>query len=146
MLYAAFRRSPRLWAWDLRSPSIPIYRLEQGAAERTEIFESELIAPQHDLTNQRIRFDIDHGGRWIATGDQVSSGVGISCTYHSSRTSFDIITRQHSSDYFLRTGRKRRDLRYWHWLPVPGRVGLQGNCNASHGYEEYQCYRAHLEI
>lgn len=73
MLYAAFRRSPRLWAWDLRSPSIPIYRLEQGAAERTEIFESELIAPQHDLTNQRIRFDIDHGGRWIATGDQAGN-------------------------------------------------------------------------
>ncbi|KAF9228270.1 hypothetical protein BS17DRAFT_773386 [Gyrodon lividus] len=64
MLYASFRRSEKVWGWDLRGDaSIPLCCLSSDSKsdEPTE----------KNLTNQKTRFDIDIGGRWLATGNQI---------------------------------------------------------------------------
>lgn len=67
LLYASFRRVEPIYCWDLRgdvtrpveilttlSPTAPI-----GAKVRKT------------STNQRLRFDIDYGGKWLAVGGEV---------------------------------------------------------------------------
>jgi hypothetical protein len=64
LLYASFRRSGSIYAWDLRGGSAsgePLckYRfVESGSGGRK-------------MTNQRLRFDVDIGGRWLGVGNQV---------------------------------------------------------------------------
>ena len=67
LLYASFRRLEPIYCWDLRgdvtrpvevlttlSPMGPI----SGKVRKTS-------------TNQRLRFDIDYSGKWLAVGDEV---------------------------------------------------------------------------
>ncbi|KAF9233382.1 hypothetical protein BU15DRAFT_90379 [Melanogaster broomeanus] len=49
MLYASFRRSEKIWGWDLRGDA----------------------SSPPSLTNQKTRFDIESSGRWLATGNQM---------------------------------------------------------------------------
>lgn len=67
MLYASFRRCGSVYAWDLRGAGAdgePLckYRFVDsdsgGGAKR-------------EMTNQRLRFDVDIGGRWLGVGNQV---------------------------------------------------------------------------
>ncbi|KIJ59608.1 hypothetical protein HYDPIDRAFT_43937 [Hydnomerulius pinastri MD-312] len=63
MLYASFRRSEKVWAWDLRGDaSVPLFCLSsEGDSEKQA----------RNLTNQKMRFDVDSGGRWLGVGDQL---------------------------------------------------------------------------
>ena len=57
IIYGAFRRRREIFSWDLRGDvSTPL-----------EIFQS----PEDELTNQKIKFDIDSSGKWLAVGDRV---------------------------------------------------------------------------
>lgn len=81
-LYAAFRRSRRLWAWDLRDTSLPVCCFEPECSARSEegsnaVRRDATEDVTENLTNQKTRFDIDRGGRWMGTGDQVSSPLGL---------------------------------------------------------------------
>ena len=66
MLYASFRRCGSIYAWDLRGGSTngePLYKYcftESGSGGRK-------------MSNQRLRFDVDIGGRWLGIGNQVRS-------------------------------------------------------------------------
>lgn len=55
VLFVASRRSEKLLAFDTRNPSAPIMEYERPAS-----------------TNQRLAFDVDPWGRWLAAGDEVS--------------------------------------------------------------------------
>lgn len=55
ILFAASRRSTAIQVFDMRDTTAPIARLERPAS-----------------TNQRISFDVDPWGRWVAGGDEVS--------------------------------------------------------------------------
>jgi hypothetical protein len=64
ILYAAFRRHEGVYAWDLRGDvgvPVKVFRRAPQAGERMV-----------KLTNQRMRFDVDLGGRWLSMGDMVS--------------------------------------------------------------------------
>lgn len=66
LLYAAFRRMEPILCWDLRG----------DVSRPVEIF-STLTPPidgktRRILTNQRLRFDVDYSGKWLAVGDEVS--------------------------------------------------------------------------
>ena len=69
MLYASFRRCGSIYAWDLRGGSAdgePLYKYR--------FVQSDLSGMQDEkMTNQRLRFDIDIGGRWLGIGNQVRS-------------------------------------------------------------------------
>lgn len=57
-MYAAYRRHSAIYSWDIRSnvdTPVKIYHCKE--TERK--------------TNQKIRFDVDLGGRWLSVGDQV---------------------------------------------------------------------------
>lgn len=54
-LFVASRRSDCIQVFDLRDASAPVGKLERPAT-----------------TNQRIWFDVDLWGRWLASGDEVS--------------------------------------------------------------------------
>lgn len=75
-LYAAFRRSPRVWAWDLRNTSAPVCRLESkketavGVTPEGGDFNNATHVLRYGPTNQKIHFDIERGGRWMSRGDQ----------------------------------------------------------------------------
>lgn len=62
MLYAAFRGAPGVCAWDLRG--------DVGAPVRVLCGPARASARR---TNQRMRFDIDAAGRWLAFGDVVGA-------------------------------------------------------------------------
>jgi hypothetical protein len=70
MLYASFRRHGYIYSWDLRGDvSSPIQRFC-----RTKTYNGLEDSPARKPaveTNQRLRFDIDIGGNWLAMGDQV---------------------------------------------------------------------------
>ncbi|KIY48796.1 WD40 repeat-like protein [Fistulina hepatica ATCC 64428] len=76
MLYAAFRRRNSIYAWDLRADvSVPVTVLCPTSA--TSPSASNVASPVNTtshpmsrVTNQKIRFDVNIGGRWLATGDQ----------------------------------------------------------------------------
>ncbi|KAG6863718.1 hypothetical protein C0993_010546, partial [Termitomyces sp. T159_Od127] len=57
LMYTAHRRHATIYAWDLRThldAPLAAYTLTHAA-----------------LTNQKIKFDVDLGGRWLASGDHV---------------------------------------------------------------------------
>ena len=61
ILYASFRRSPHIYAWDIRASSgepFAKYRFVKEGRERT-------------MTNQKLKFDIELGGLWLSVGNQV---------------------------------------------------------------------------
>ncbi|KDQ56127.1 hypothetical protein JAAARDRAFT_36912 [Jaapia argillacea MUCL 33604] len=61
LLYASFRRTGLIYAWDLRgNMSIPIQQFRKNDDGRRETSD----------TNQKMRFDVDIGGKWLAVGDQ----------------------------------------------------------------------------
>jgi WD40 repeat protein len=59
VFFVASRRSKAIQAFDMRDLSAPVGRLERSAS-----------------TNQRLTFDVDLWGRWLASGDEVSCRVG----------------------------------------------------------------------
>jgi hypothetical protein len=64
ILYAAFRRSERLWSWDLRGhSSVPLCCFSRGVTSNE--------FGHKNLTNQKRQFDVDSTGRWLASGNQV---------------------------------------------------------------------------
>jgi len=64
ILYAAFRRSERLWSWDLRGDaSMPLCCFSTGVASDG--------SDRDNLTNQRRQFDVEGSGRWLASGTQL---------------------------------------------------------------------------
>ncbi|KAI0350547.1 hypothetical protein OH77DRAFT_1430888 [Trametes cingulata] len=70
LLYASFRRMDSIFCWDLRA----------DVGEPVEIF-SRAAVPisgkgRRAATNQRLRFDIDYGGRWLSVGDQ-DGGISV---------------------------------------------------------------------
>ncbi|KAH7882011.1 hypothetical protein F5I97DRAFT_1988288 [Phlebopus sp. FC_14] len=83
MLYASFRRSERLWGWDLRgNASAPISCLSPVPTGSTTVTEGsegrhhsngDIERRERNLTNQKTKFDIDAGGRWLAVGDQLGN-------------------------------------------------------------------------
>lgn len=56
IIFVASRRSTAIQVFDIQNTTAPIGRLERPAS-----------------TNQRLSFDVDPWGRWIASGDEVSS-------------------------------------------------------------------------
>ncbi|KAI0659486.1 WD40-repeat-containing domain protein [Cubamyces menziesii] len=70
LLYASFRRMDSIFCWDLRADvSRPI---EVFGRKPLPISGKERKA----ATNQRLRFDIDYGGRWLSVGDQ-DGGISV---------------------------------------------------------------------
>ncbi|KAI0067581.1 WD40 repeat-like protein [Artomyces pyxidatus] len=58
LLYGSFRRHNALYSWDLRGDTtVPLQIFRPGAESRIE-------------TNQKIKFDIDIGGKWLSVGDE----------------------------------------------------------------------------
>ncbi|KAL0068982.1 hypothetical protein AAF712_003975 [Marasmius tenuissimus] len=63
LLYASFRRRTEVACWDLRSNANIPWKLYSLAASATP----------EELTNQKRRFDVDIGGRWLSVGSQDGS-------------------------------------------------------------------------
>ena len=61
VVYAASRRSGFIQEWDLRNPLMVMNELKRADEESSE------------GTNQRMRMDVDIGGRWLAAGNEVRS-------------------------------------------------------------------------
>ena len=60
ILYASFRRSTRIYSWDLRGDtSTPL-----------QVFQASDLDPG-EISNQKLMFDIDYAGRWLGVGNQV---------------------------------------------------------------------------
>ncbi|KAG6831120.1 hypothetical protein H0H87_006145, partial [Tephrocybe sp. NHM501043] len=60
IMYAAYRRHGPIYSWDLRSNiEVPL----------------RVFKPNHSAgrTNQKLKFDIDIGGSWLASGDQLGN-------------------------------------------------------------------------
>ena len=79
ILYAAYRASGTgsIYSWDIRSNvDVPI-----------EIFHSP--GSRMRKTNQKLRFDVDLGGRMLGVGDQVSSHVVKELFTHDDVCSFE---------------------------------------------------------
>ncbi|KIK77675.1 hypothetical protein PAXRUDRAFT_776852 [Paxillus rubicundulus Ve08.2h10] len=63
ILYASFRRSEKIWGWDLRGDaSSPLYCLSSAGESKGPT--------DMDLTNQKTRFDIESTGKWLVAGNQ----------------------------------------------------------------------------
>ncbi|RDB17540.1 Telomerase Cajal body protein 1 [Hypsizygus marmoreus] len=59
IMYASYRRHSAIYSWDLRAnvdEPVNIYRCNESEFE--------------ERTNQKMRFDVDLGGRWLSVGDQ----------------------------------------------------------------------------
>ncbi|KAG8959842.1 hypothetical protein FRC03_007420 [Tulasnella sp. 419] len=54
ILYAAARRQDIIQSWDLRHTAVPVEEFHRSGRG----------------TNQKIKFDIDYGGKWLASGDE----------------------------------------------------------------------------
>lgn len=64
ILYAAFRRSVRLWSWDLRGdPTVPLYCFSKAIVSNE--------SGRNNLTNQKRQFDVESAGKWLASANQV---------------------------------------------------------------------------
>ncbi|KAI8996250.1 WD40-repeat-containing domain protein [Trametes punicea] len=70
LLYASFRRMASIYCWDLRA----------DVSRAVEVLNREGLPisgnERQAATNQRLRFDIDYGGRWLSTGDQ-DGGISV---------------------------------------------------------------------
>ncbi|KAJ8463866.1 hypothetical protein ONZ45_g17433 [Pleurotus djamor] len=56
LLYASFRRHPSIYVWDLRgTTSEPVQSYESPSSESMR-------------TNQKLKFDVDSSGKWLAAG------------------------------------------------------------------------------
>ena len=72
LLYASFRRTEPIYCWDLRG----------DVGRPVEIYTTHAHTPpisgkaRKTSTNQRLRFDIDYSGKWLAVGDEVSRRSG----------------------------------------------------------------------
>ncbi|KAI9058651.1 hypothetical protein FKP32DRAFT_1581045 [Trametes sanguinea] len=72
LLYASFRRRDSVLCWDLRA----------DVSQPIEIFQRQpppitaSLRARRPATNQRLRFDIDYGGRWLSVGDQ-DGGISV---------------------------------------------------------------------
>ncbi|KIJ06803.1 hypothetical protein PAXINDRAFT_91462 [Paxillus involutus ATCC 200175] len=64
MLYASFRRSEKIWGWDLRGDASSPLCCFASASESN-------MPTEKDLTNQETRFDIESTGKWLAAGNQM---------------------------------------------------------------------------
>ena len=80
IMYASFRRQDAIYSWDLRgevSTPLQVFRrkgLESVARER-ETGDGEQCGSTEavrEMTNQKMRFDVDFGGKWLSAGNQVS--------------------------------------------------------------------------
>jgi hypothetical protein len=71
ILYASFRRSPRIYSWDLRGDTSTPFQEFQ-----TSDF------PLGEITNQKLMFDIDYTGRWLGVGDHVCIGSQLHFNSH----------------------------------------------------------------
>ncbi|KAH9851206.1 WD40-repeat-containing domain protein [Lenzites betulinus] len=72
LLYASFRRMDSIYCWDIRADvSRP---LEVFTTAPTSTSGEERT--RRPATNQRMRFDIDYGGRWLSVGDQ-DGGISV---------------------------------------------------------------------
>ena len=76
LLYASFRREDSIYCWDIRgNPASPIQRYDLAAYPSrllaSSMSESMPRGADKVVTNQRLQFDIDLGGRWLSVGDQV---------------------------------------------------------------------------
>jgi WD40 repeat protein len=86
ILYASFRRCSSIYAWDLRGGSTngePLYKYcftESGSGGRK-------------MSNQRLRFDVDIGGRWLGIGNQVHSFVPSSSGYSIADVNVPIVAQ-----------------------------------------------------
>ena len=75
LLYASFRRLDAIYAWDLRGDvgrPVETLNVSPFPAHEDTPFRRESAGCATQKTNQRLRFDIDLGGRWLASGDEVS--------------------------------------------------------------------------
>ncbi|OCH84361.1 hypothetical protein OBBRIDRAFT_764402 [Obba rivulosa] len=70
LLYASFRRRDAIYTWDVRGDvSVPVQIFTKGVRSASGPDSSQQTRCA-DLTNQKLRFDIDIGGRWLGWGDQ----------------------------------------------------------------------------
>lgn len=70
ILYASFRRSSKIYSWDIRGDtSVPL-----------QIFQVSDPAPG-GISNQKLMFDIDYAGRWLGAGDHVRRVVTLKHAY-----------------------------------------------------------------
>ncbi|EIM80740.1 WD40 repeat-like protein [Stereum hirsutum FP-91666 SS1] len=67
ILYASFRRHTSIYAWDLRGDTFtPVQVFDRSAcASATGL---ATAARKSEDTNQRLKFDVDIGGKWMSTG------------------------------------------------------------------------------
>ncbi|KAH9912362.1 uncharacterized protein BXZ73DRAFT_107494 [Epithele typhae] len=69
LLYASFRRTDTIYAWDLRGDvTRPVALYDKSAAPKGSAPAAKTKAKTQ--TNQRLRFDIDLGGTRLAVGDE----------------------------------------------------------------------------
>ncbi|KAF7979744.1 hypothetical protein HWV62_41122 [Athelia sp. TMB] len=62
LLYGSFRRCGHIYAWDVRQAAgEPVYKYR---------FANSDSESGTKMTNQRLRFDVDIGGRWLSVGNQ----------------------------------------------------------------------------
>lgn len=66
LLYASFRRHDTLYCWDVRGDvGVPVQKL------MTSTKNSPISSEHSETTNQKLRFDIDLGGKHLSVGDHV---------------------------------------------------------------------------
>ncbi|KNZ71949.1 Telomerase Cajal body protein 1 [Termitomyces sp. J132] len=71
LMYTAHRRHETIYAWDLRSHlDAPLVAYKCTAQVDVESGESKEMK-MRTRTNQKLKFDVDLGGRWLASGDHV---------------------------------------------------------------------------
>jgi hypothetical protein len=77
MLYASFRKRSTICCWDLRgdvdAPLRVFDRALDAANHSQEGDDGTSGKHTAEMTNQKLRFDVDPGGHWLAVGDQVSA-------------------------------------------------------------------------
>lgn len=78
-LFVGSRRSTSIQVFDLRDPSTPVNNLERSASN-----------------NQRISFDVDPWGRWLAAGDEVSRAADGTDDLHGLVRMWDISNSEYN--------------------------------------------------
>jgi telomerase Cajal body protein 1 len=70
ILYASFRREKGIYSWDLRGdPGTPLRVFNRALSPIGAAADGK--TRKREPTNQRMRFDIDLGGKFLGVGDQV---------------------------------------------------------------------------